>query len=264
MLISMKIVTLDPNQYRMWTRNAPVLVYTDTNEAVMVGGQPRHPTRDEITGILKAIKQKKLFSVEVDGKPCHYVNGREFLKRVFVRAHRGQPVQLRARNGAIIGTARPKFVGHDLANSEVLPTDKRPHKLAKVDPALIKDAPKPEVIAPQGIPAPEDCPECKDYAKPIGCRQDEHHFVCKYHDRWERLREQCMVASTTPPPAPETPSDEPSDDVMIYSLEDGTPIRQAMPEEIAEAKAMQDSGQIPIIKIGDLEYGIGNSSMTLE
>lgn len=262
MIISMKIVTLDPAQYRLWTRNAPVLVFTDTNEAVMQNGNVRHPTREDITAILKAIKQKKLFSIDVEGRPCHFVNGREFLKRVFVRAYNGQPVQLRARNGAILGTSRQKFAGHDIANSEVPATDKRPHKLVQVDPALIRQAPTSEVVMPQGIPAPEDCPECKEYAKPLGCRSDEHHFVCKYHERWERLRAQRMVESTTPPPAPETGGDS-SNDIMIYSLDDGSPLRPALQEEIDEAKTMSDNGEIPILKIGDQEYGIGDSNMRL-
>lgn len=248
---------------RLWFRNRPVLVDSETGEAVMVNGQPRNPNKDEILALLKAGKKKQLFSVEHEGRACHYVNGRDFLKRTFVRAF-NQPVQLRIRTGTVVGCARPKFIGHDLAHSEVKPVDGRSYKQAKLDipTAVIQTHDGPKSMP---IPAPDKCPKCAHYSKPLGCREDEHHFVCMYHDRWEEIRAARLRAAPPPPtPAPIADDEKTSPStVYVISLENGEPLREATAEECSLAQKLVEDGQLPLIAIDGTEYAIGTEQFVL-
>lgn len=253
----MKIVTLDRDQMRLWFRNRPVLVDSETGEAVMFEGQPINPTKQDVLGLLKASKKKQSYTVERDGKACHYVNGRDFLKRTFVRAYQ-QPVQLRIRTGTVVGCARPKFAGHDVANSEVKPIDNRAYKQAKLDipVAMVETHEGPR---PMPIPAPDKCPKCAQYSKPIGCREDEHHFVCTYHDRWEEIRKARLQAEVEAAGrVPMAPSD-----TFIIDLENGAPLREATPDEIAEATSLVEKDELPIITIDDIQYAVGTPNFVL-
>ena len=265
----MKIVTLDSHQFRTWRNNAAVLVDSETGEAVLENGNPVHPTREEILGILKARKTKKLFNVERAGRQCHFVNGREFLKRTFARIH-GDSVQLRNRAGQVLGMSRQKFQGHDIGRSDVPAIDGRPPRYAKVDkPIAMSVMPASE----SQIPSPHNCPVCGDYSKPLGCRQDEHHYVCRYHDAWEErlnaeqrrknLERRGIVEPTEvfDPNAPDEP--KPSDVISIISLDTGAPLRPATPNEIAEAMSMIERGEVPLLNIDGTEYAIGDDNLAL-
>lgn len=241
---------------RVWFRNRPVLVDSETGEAVMVNGQPKNPNKDEILGLLKAGKKKLLFNIEHEGKACHYVNGRDFLKRTFVRAF-NQPVQLRIRTGTVVGCARPKFAGHDVANSDVRPIDGRPYKQAKTDiPVAVVDTEQGPRAMP--IPHPDKCPKCSCYSKPLGCREDEHHFVCMYHDRWEEIR-QAQLAKLPEPTLEVLQTVEPQV-LYIISLENGTPLREALPEEIKAALELVKTGELPLIEIDNVQYAVGTAN----
>jgi hypothetical protein len=253
----MKIVVLKPNQLRAWFRNLPVLVDSETGEAVLTeSGNPRHPDRKEIVAILKSAKAKKQYTVKVEDRDCHYVVGRDFLRRTFVRMY-NCPVQLRSSTGQVLGMARPKFIGHDIAKSDVKPMDGRPYKQARTDVA-----PTTVQLPPvQNVPRPEDCPECSRFSKPLGCRQDEHHFVCSYHDAWESFRAAKMAIEVQEGEAPE--SLIPRGLVSVIDLRTGEAVREATSEEIEKAKALIESGELPIITIGDSEYAVGDESFTL-
>lgn len=259
MLALMKIVVLDTDQLRLWFRNRPVLVETETGEAVMVDGRPKHPSRDEVLELLRSIRRKKLYNVEFAGKKCHYVSGRDFLKRVFIRAHQA-PVQLRDRTGHVLGNARPKFLGHDLANSEVKPIDDRPYKQARL-PDADKLIPKPKIN--QLVPPPAHCPVCSQYSKPIGCRGDEHHFVCKHHDDWEAYRAELLRKIPSIPLETTMPEHTDDDQWMVVSLDDGSQLRPATKDEVALAKQKTKDDELPIIVIDGTSYGVTSPTMAL-
>lgn len=257
----MKIIVLDNDQLRVWFRNRPVLVDSTTGEAVLVDGKPKNPTRDEVLEMLRTIRRKKLFDVEFQGKKCHYVSGRDFLKRVFIRVY-GKPVQLRNRTGHVLGTARPKFIGHDLAKSDVKPIDARSYRQAK-----LPDVENPDIgpSLPKILPKPLDCPVCGSYSKPLGCRDDEHHFVCRYHDAWEEYRRlelaKIPVLSTISPVV--NPEHTDADALMVISLEDGSQLRPATPEEISQVKAKMADDELPIIEVDGTAYGVVTPTLAL-
>lgn len=256
----MKIVVLDTDQLRLWFRNRPVLVDSQTGEAILEEGHPKHPNRLEVQEMLRSIRKKKLFDVEYAGKKCHYVSGRDFLKRVFIRAHQ-RPVQLRDRTGHVLGNARPKFLGHDLANSEVKPIDGRPYKQAQL-PESLTSALIPKVN--RQVPPPAHCPICNQYTKPLGCRDDEHHFVCKYHDDWEAYRKELLAKLPQRLPHTTTMPEHTDEDVwMVISLEDGTQLRPATKEEVELAKERVEGDELPIIEIDGTSYGIASPSLAL-
>lgn len=273
----MKIITLKPVQTRLWLRNLPVLVYSDTGEGVLnPDGNPIHPTREEIQAILKASKRGKLFDVEhsdiVDGKPvtrqCHFVNGRAYLLRTYVRIH-NQPVQLRMSSGQVLGMCRPKFPGHDIAKSECPPVEsKRPYSnsVVPVSPAVGLA----QQVNVGATPRPDDCSYCNLYSKPLGCRSDEHHFTCPHHDNWERLlksRKELVVDEpldrNDTQPMQLKPQDVEPDTIMVIDLETGEALREASPDEITEAKETAERTGTPIIDIGGKQYAIGDSNFAM-
>jgi hypothetical protein len=268
----MKICTLTRTQLRIYKLNAPVLVYSDTDDAVMVDGNPRIATAEEVVALLKSNKKKKLFSIEVDGKPCHFVRGREFLARTLARAHKAA-VQLRAPTGRMLMNYRPRNAAHDLLASRVTPVE----DARIVEPALLASV--AGVVLPVAetyaiVPEPAGCPECAEFLKPLGCRQDEHHFYCKFHDAYEKIRAKRLEAGKTlaAPPLesePEAPGAEapelPAKDLraaMIIDLETGESLRSATPEEVEEATATAESEGFPVIERGGVKYGVATENMT--
>jgi len=270
----MKICTLNPHQLRVFKRDAGVLVYTDTDEAVMVDGNPRTITPAEVLELFKCIKRKKLFSVDVEGRACHFVRGRHFLAREFAKAHKAA-VQLRAPTGRVLMNYRPKNGMQDILKTPCKPIE----VLRGIEPA-VRDLPPNAAVIPNTqviIPEPKDCPDCSHYTKPIGCREDEHHFVCKWHDDYEKARERRLAiaaarrqladgktvaappvfdaeAPTEPPPAPAEPA-------MVIDLETGAALRSATPEEVLEAEEASAATGFPCIERGGVRYGIATENL---
>lgn len=275
----MKICTLTRPQLRIYKLNAPVLVYSDTDDAVMVEGNPRLATAEEVVALLKANRKKKLFSIEVDGKPCHFVRGREFLARTLARAHKAA-VQLRAPTGRMLMNYRPRSQSHDLLASRITPVE----DMRMVEPALrqtVDGVVVPVAAAYTVIPEPSACPECSHFLKPLGCREDEHHFYCKYHDQYEKVRAERMAAGKTIAAPPLESAEEcsrtlesarecekpemPAKDLaaaMIIDLDTGESVRSATPEEVSEAALAAESEGFPVIERGGVKYGVATENLT--
>lgn len=281
----MKIAHLERNHLRLWKHNVPVLVYSETGEAVMdSNGNPRTAVKGEIAELLRTGKKKKLFTLTVDGKECHFVRGRSYIEREMARAH-GGPVQLRNACNQILKNYRPRHVGHDILQSECQPVEReRPYR--SVDVPLVQVA--AVAVVAGAVPEPEHCDKCKEFTKPIGCRQDEHHFVCEYHDAYEAIRRRRLeeVARgsaevtrgvetkvedldfnpfrVTAPSGlqPTTDNLEPSQP-FILDLETGEALRTASPSEVAEAAQAAESSGMPIIEIGGTRYAVASEDFTL-
>lgn len=274
----MHIHTLRGPQYKLWRDNVSVLVDSETGEAVMENGQPRTINQTEVVELLKAQRRKKLFSVTVDGRECHFVRGRSYLAREFARAHGGN-VMLRSPNGITLEVVKPKFPNHDRLSSPCTPVESaRP-----VDPSIKVVTTAGETLVATGpiaVPRPEHCPECASFAKPIGCRPDEHHFVCRHHDAYERIYEaekraeqaEAEKAETAPlnvaapvevvsvgtPDVSNTIPAPPAGQAWVIALT-GTPgerLRLAEPDEIAEAEKFAEVTGFPMIERGGVQYGI--------
>jgi hypothetical protein len=260
----MKICTLTRNEQRIYKVNAAVLVFTDTDEAVMVDGQPRTATPEEIVALLKANKKKKLFSIEVDGRSCHFVRGREFLARTMARAFKSA-VQLRAPTGRMLMNYRPKNQLQDLLNCPVTPVE----EIRSVEAALLPQAPALMIMPETNliIPEPHACPDCSQYTKPIGCREDEHHFICKFHDAYEKARAERLKSGQTiaAPPIteePEEPPALPANTPMIIDLNSGESLRTATPEEVEEANAAAETAGFPMIERGGTQFGVATENLS--
>ena len=259
----MKIVKLNAAQFRLYLHNVPVLVFSKSGEVVEVDGAPRTVTKDETLAILKASKRHELFSVEVDGQPCHFVRGREFLARSLARKN-GGPIQLRSPNGQMLLNYKPKHPSHDVLQSPVMPVEQeRPYTPVLLNTKVAMNAPSQAFE----VPKPENCPACSMYLKPTGCREDEHHPYCKYHDAYEAARPRpVVIASVEQKPETALPLSEPtkvekSETLMVIDLETSEPLRTATSDEIEESQKAADESGFPTITRDGKTYGISTVNL---
>lgn len=100
---------------------------------------------------------------------------------------------------------------------------------------------KPEVLSP---PEPLDC-DCANWPKPEGCRQDSHHPVCKWKDRWEEKQRG-------------------SRSWFVKDPKSGRVLRRATEAEVLRSEAALEETGAPLIEIDGKEYVVDTDEKEID
>ena len=118
------------------------------------------------------------------------------------------------------------------------PKEKVSYAVANSTPSAARPATRPAPIpttAQVNIPTPRQC-ICAQYAnKDTG--ENHHHKWCQFYDAWEQLTRGQPI-------------------MLIVDLATGKTLREAGPEEVIEAQGNQERTGVPLITIGDVQYGV--------
>lgn len=146
---------------------------------------------------------------------------------------------------AAVGTLAAKPSTGTITEQSLAEAPSREHAKGIVSDMLVH-APGVPRGKPQRAPEPEVC-QCKDWKRPAGADPLAHHPICEFRLAYEREHAQAEAQKQ----ALHLP--------WLMSLE-GERVREATPNEIAEADAAEERTGLRTVQIDDIPYVVSSST----